>query len=574
MNGFIQPRNLTARAAHQVVGNPTSTRMESGVANCFPGLEWDIRELDRRFFPGLVFQFVQTPLYPVPGILPAQQGAKLAWLDSLEDPALPFTSDEPWVRDLLATLEQNIGQINHLSQGRWYLDSFEQYGTTFVMADEHGTPYEGEMVWRMIRGIQPNEPLTIRIQQRSDAGTGEPIGDKVTLKGFRRQFLDPDGVVDHSFKAGELTMSMCNPWSHDFRDCACHYWASNHPDVVLGPAEATLDDGQPADPTDAAVKLDWIRRDRSPGGRVASAATITENRPFQIDHYEMNARWEELPFVLEGREIGAVYSPPERAQAVGATLEALQTRLRTELAPLEFTLALQYLYAMFSVRTPAEVDAERWPDLPGDVAAIRQFVMLVAVSEMQHLRWANRLLWELDQHLDPNAVYQPVLHHTSTLWKGEAAELAPLTPETVQRFVEIERPGGQIDTAYAQAVSTLKARPDLGHLYDLAIRIDTDGNEHYSRFSDIGRILAAYPSGVDAPYLRSVELGTAETAAAALTPFHTLVERLTDAYKLEASGDEAPAQRKIDEARTAMLDVQSAADDLAARGIGVPFWTD
>ncbi len=58
MNEKIFPRNLTARAAKQVVGNPVNTRLESGVGNCYPGLEFDQRNLDRRFFPGLVFEFV------------------------------------------------------------------------------------------------------------------------------------------------------------------------------------------------------------------------------------------------------------------------------------------------------------------------------------------------------------------------------------------------------------------------------------------------------------------------------------------------------------------------------------
>src|SRR5215472_5260807 len=54
----IFPRNLTARAEFQVVGNPIVTRPEDAVANCFPGLELDVRNLDRRFFPGLVFNFI------------------------------------------------------------------------------------------------------------------------------------------------------------------------------------------------------------------------------------------------------------------------------------------------------------------------------------------------------------------------------------------------------------------------------------------------------------------------------------------------------------------------------------
>jgi hypothetical protein len=54
MNQKIFPRNLTARAAVRIAGNPVTTRLESGVGNCFPGLEFDHRNLDRRFFPGLV----------------------------------------------------------------------------------------------------------------------------------------------------------------------------------------------------------------------------------------------------------------------------------------------------------------------------------------------------------------------------------------------------------------------------------------------------------------------------------------------------------------------------------------
>src|ERR1035438_10367252 len=53
----IFPLNLTAKAATVVTGNPVTTRLEGGVSNCFPGLEFDHRNLDRRFFPGLVFSF-------------------------------------------------------------------------------------------------------------------------------------------------------------------------------------------------------------------------------------------------------------------------------------------------------------------------------------------------------------------------------------------------------------------------------------------------------------------------------------------------------------------------------------
>jgi hypothetical protein len=57
----LLPRNAAAlrrfqdpaAAPRQIPGNPVMTRLESGIGNCFPGLECDLRNLERRFFPFL-----------------------------------------------------------------------------------------------------------------------------------------------------------------------------------------------------------------------------------------------------------------------------------------------------------------------------------------------------------------------------------------------------------------------------------------------------------------------------------------------------------------------------------------
>src|ERR1700753_2111959 len=78
MNKIIA-HNLTAKAAYNVPGNPPATRPESGVANCYPGLEYDHRNLDRRFFPGLVFEFVSQGDATAPSVI--RQGALLRTVD-------------------------------------------------------------------------------------------------------------------------------------------------------------------------------------------------------------------------------------------------------------------------------------------------------------------------------------------------------------------------------------------------------------------------------------------------------------------------------------------------------------
>lgn len=583
MSGIL-PRNLTARAAARVIGNPVSTRLEAGVANCFPGLEWDVRELDRRFFPGLVFQFVTTPLIPAPGTLPMQQGARLAYLDSINDPALPENSSQPWVQDLIRVLDQSIGQTNQLATGRWYLEWFEQHGKRFSMRDSQNQPFDGELVWRLVRGIEADVALTIALLARDDNGGG--IAPAVELHGFRRHFVDRAGVIDASFKPGELTMSMCNPWSHDFRDCGCHYWASNHPDVVFGPSDTLIADGQSTHANEASVRLDWLRSDRSVAGRVAAGATDGTNRPFEMDHFEINSRWKELPFVVAGREIANTYmmQPNELLSHYASPID-LVNALQSELAPMELALAIEYLTAYFSIRAPEEVDAATWPNLVGDVQVLRQYLLIVAVGEMQHLRWANRLLWGLDQvgHYPPGTHYTPVLTPSLTVPNPDPVtgvmgkrprSLRPLTRELIAEFIEIERPGGGIDTAYCKTVSTLQNTPNVKDLYELAVRIDTDGNEHFQRFQEVQRILSMYPDGDNAPYRRPFRVGTATECANALTAFSKLLRDLGNAYTDEAAGQARAGQNSVDEARQSMTQLRTEADALARLGVAVPYWSD
>src|SRR5262249_7293695 len=195
-----------------VVGNPVTTRLESGVGNCFPGLEFDVRTLDRRFFPGLVFNFVQPPRpeYLLKDALPDQQGAHLLYADWFFDPMLPENSPEQWVQDLL--LAYKISGGGSWMGGRWYLDWIEQDGKRISTKDAKGSYYDGYTVWRFVRSLKPGKELTIGIVDRNDPkSTAE-------FTGQRRKYVNAAGLFDESFRPGELTNSMCNPWAHAFRD--------------------------------------------------------------------------------------------------------------------------------------------------------------------------------------------------------------------------------------------------------------------------------------------------------------------------------------------------------------------
>lgn len=557
----VLPRNQSARAAHRVLGNPASAGLDASVGNCFPGLEIDVRNLDGRFFPGLLFWVVTAPAAPEPGAVPNQAGIRLHALDFLQDPMLAANSTEPWVQSLLATLNGPTGIA--LAEGRWYLSWIEQGGRRISCDQVDGTPYDGELVWRFLRCIAAELPLTIGLQQR---GVPQPP-PQVVLTGYRRKYVAEGGVIDSAFRPGELTQSLCIPWQHDFRDCACYYWASNHPDVVLAP----LTGREQQDAQMANTWLDWLRRDRSPAGETAAPASRAEARPLQIDHFEINQRWQELNFVIGGHEIGAVApAPADDKLKPYPNATAMIDDLENRLAPLELRLAFQYLYGLFSLHTPEEIDARRWPTMPADLLAGRQAITIVAIGEMTHLRWANQLLWSLDQ-----AGFYPKGRHYRPVLTSPAHVLRPLDYAALDDYIHIERPGGAVDRAYARCVATLEQPQYPSELWQLAVKIDSDGLDHFNRFSELRRTYGVYAGGGKGPtlpYLRPVQPGTPAQTADALAMVKALLADLEAAYMAQYHNRPEAAQAAIQRSRDTMDTLRVTAEALAAQGIGIPFF--
>jgi Ferritin-like len=573
--GQISPRNLTARLAFHVAGNPDIVRPEDAVANCYPGLELDIRNLDRRFFPGLVFDFVARNDIGADYSYPMIYGAKLAYVDPDQDPDLKIDSDA--ARTLAARLAGKDGQ--KLAQGNWYLDWIVQGGKRLRM-DRRGArkevlPLDGLYVWRLVRCLEPG-PLKIGLKRRDAA-------DTMQLDGWRRVYADPEtGVINGAYQPGELLQSLCSPWQHDFRDCYCHYWASNHPDVVFGeiyPGEQRLPGGGSEDAERANVLLDWLRSDRSRALAGGVLNSFPKNRPFQYDHFQINQTWQDLNIVIADTEIGGFYIPEslDAAEPFDSPGD-LANELRETLSRLELALVFEYLYARFSLLSPEEAARKtEWPTLVEDVTFARYSLLLVAMSEMQHLRWANELLWELYKRgLIQN--YEPVLIPAECIPTGTGGtrprELRRLNESALKDFINVERPSGSIDGAYARVVATLRdTRTYGGRMIQLALRIANDGTQHFERFLDIRRAFETYKAAVPRyPYLRDIQEGTLDQTCAAFDKLGEIINRLNTAYVSAARGDLPHTGERVAAARVAMNDLLEIGEDLASRGIGVPFF--
>lgn len=583
----IIPRNLTARSAYNVAGNPPSTRLESGVGNCYPGLEYDHRNLDRRFFPGLVFEFLSQEDAESPSA--ARAGGRLREVDTT-DPELR-TVDARYAQraaQLRSALSGDVGSALTSASSTWFLKSISQGGKTIEMSRGDGTPLDGLTVWRLVRSLRP-DAVTLILERRMPAsvpgGSSAPAPQQVTLEGWRRRYTDATtGVISPSFQPGELTQSLCSPWMHDFRDCGCTYWASNHPDIVFAealPGDTLLPAGDPEDPVRGVTRVDWLRSERAWSLTSAASASNAGNYPLQISHFEINRRWQDLAIVLEDREIGSIYVPRSR-MADNARPYGSPTELRDALiglAGLEHLVALLYLYGRYSIISRQQAEAQStpngpWPDLADDVEFSRHQLLLVAVGEMQHLRWVNHLLFGLSgSGLIPGWKYEPsVLKPALQIpsagrVKGQPAVLAPLDPKTLQLFADIEEPSGYIDGRYARVTATFLQPIYPRHLHEMASTIVRDGEQHYLHFRDIQRVLAQYGDG--RIYLRPIKPGdpTLSEVKEALDTYQQILKFLFAGYEMS----DITNMQNLAEARQLMFVLDDKAEALAQKNIGVPF---
>jgi Ferritin-like len=630
----IFPRNLTAQAAYQVPGNPAITRPEDAVANCFPGLEIDVRNLDRRFFPGLVFDFVEN-------------GARLMYVDVYEDPDTRL--DTPKAQNLYFLLSSDDMQST-LTDGVWFLDWIEQGGKKISMHWK-GQPVADTVSWRIVRSLELG-PVKICLRQRHPDDTSKLLkdGGTVTLEGWRRRFTDPEtGVISSAYKPGELLQGLCSPWQHDFRDCSCFYWAANHPDIVLGEAYPGESIAAAVDESGVSnIPIDWLRADRKASQAAEALETIDKNRPHQIDHFQVNGIWQDLNIVLENREIGGLYVPQtSRTANPYSSPDELAGELRGKLAPLEIALTFEYLYARFSLISEEEAKRLNDETLYGAVLLARERLLLIAASEMQHLRWVNQMLWDL-QHagLIPNGDFTPALipadeiptvstqpcdptliastgpeaipatqrpaelreavsrfittertpEHSPAeaelppaarfrmgdahrLTETRKAELRPLAPCVLTEFIAVEHPSAYIDGAYARVIATLSQGKYPPYMVELALRIAGDGVQHENRFREIRNALSPFViKGQYPKFLRpNFTEATPQQAAAARTSLRKIKENLRAAYIAAAQNQNVRSAENVTEARQAMNDLLKVGEDLAERGLGLPFfklWND
>lgn len=264
----VAPLNLTAQLHHRSAGNPVSTLPSTAISNCFPGLEFDFRNLWRRAFVGIVLIEAGNLVVDV------------------EDPQYEHLVGHRLLQvDGVPIVLQVRGPVAPNDDENIPLDTRDNPGAVTAMEWSNALAH---VLWRA--------GTTIRCDF-----TPEASSDEVPVPTDPAQMLSVDLVVRSIFepgtaalaadvvKPGELTQGLCSPWQNDYRECSCYYWAASRPDYVnVEPTGVGTSHGD-----------NWMQR--TPSGEYV-LDDFSDSRLLTYD--ELFTAWEKhLKFVIHGRVV-------------------------------------------------------------------------------------------------------------------------------------------------------------------------------------------------------------------------------------------------------------------------------
>lgn len=338
--------------------------------------------------------------------------------------------------------------------------------------------------------------------------------------------------------------------------------------------------------------LNFQRRNRSIASDLATTPDkwITEyeyrwdDRKHIYNHAEMLSQWTKLPVVLDGRE-GKEYIPPT-LPAVSRLLSRHEIINRLKrLAPVEHALAIEYLYAYYSLAQPIE-----WTESNDNTVEQRIFnaargVFNIAIDEMRHLRTVNEILIELGESwvLDRAAIIGEDFDNNGIAFE-RPYELKPLTADQLDWFIAVEKPSqslsGEQDTIDGMYTLILYSIQESGEftisekhrLCQLIKAIIDEGMDHYRQFLRVKELLKGIPEN------RYLKVFTAPQRFPINTDNGILQNALDASYVVVlrsldfvfSQGDEQRGAM-LEASRRAMYNMDDAARLLSIRGIGATF---
>jgi hypothetical protein len=272
-------RNLTAQRAQLIYrgrGNPPVSHPMSAISNCFPGLEFDFRNIWRRIFVGIVLTEhsnfvvdVEDPKYA------DLKGRRILAINGrpvmtqARGPAIPGRGPSA------LPVDGNPRAVAFMEWSNTIALILDKQGqlVSCVFTEEES---QGEVLYS-----EDDKTLKTKVRELEVRHIFEQVnvgGTQETRAVLARALAEP----------GELTQGLCSPWQNDYRECACYYWAASRPDYV---------NVEPTD--DGASRGDmWLQKART-------GDYILDNRRDArlLTYDDLFTQWEKvLTFAIRGKD--------------------------------------------------------------------------------------------------------------------------------------------------------------------------------------------------------------------------------------------------------------------------------
>lgn len=275
-NTKAKPLNLTAQLHYRGTGNPYSVLPRTAISNCFPGLEFDFRNLWRRAFNGIVLIENNNYVIDADDQYKHLIGHRLVGIDG--KPTMVITTG-PVFPEQTPPFNPLITKANPNGS------SFMEWSNSLA----HVLQHQGKEA--KLSFTKEKSFYEIVVTAEDLKHDDHFLVEKLTINHFFEK--DTAVISETVVRPGEMTQGLCAPWQNDYRECACYYWAASRPDFVnVVPNEKGLSSGD-----------SWMAKKRT-GEYIPDNRTDTR----LLSYDDLFINWQgELSFIVKGND--ALESP-------------------------------------------------------------------------------------------------------------------------------------------------------------------------------------------------------------------------------------------------------------------------
>ncbi|MBF4519398.1 hypothetical protein IRZ71_23900 [Flavobacterium sp. ANB] len=265
----LKAANLTAQLHYRGTGNPIAVLPRTAISNCFPGLEFDFRNLWRRAFNGIVLIENNNYVLETDPEFEYLKGHRLVAIERKPTMVQTFGPVFPDGDNVPLKTDANPNGV-----------SFMEWSNSMV----HVLQKQGQEVKCHFTKEKSVEEVVVDLKELDNKGKYI----EVTL--VVNKIFDGNSAAfsDTILQPGELTQGLCAPWQNDYRECSCYYWAASRPDFVnIVPDENGLSTGDL-----------WMSKKRT-----GSYIPDDWKNSRLISYQDLFENWQgELNFIIEGKD--------------------------------------------------------------------------------------------------------------------------------------------------------------------------------------------------------------------------------------------------------------------------------